>query len=142
MFAVSRRSAIASIFAVSLGTAAVWGAGRALADGYEPRGKTPGPQGKTPQQDGGIKAAFTAEDHEINRKCIEKTMREAPTGATWKWHNPKSGNGGTVRPTSKAARHAGRVCRNFEEKVTLKDGRSETIQGRACRNRDGSWAIA
>ncbi|MCW5773489.1 MAG: hypothetical protein KIT16_17740 [Rhodospirillaceae bacterium] len=146
MSALSRRSAVTSILAVTIGTTAVWGAGRALADGYpaDPPGKTPGrtPPGKTPPQTGGIKDQLTAGDREINRKCIEKTMREAPTGATWKWHNPKTGNHGTVKPTSKLTRHAGETCRTFEEKVTLKDGRSETIQGRACRRRDGSWNIA
>jgi surface antigen len=36
----------------------------------------------------------------------------------------------------------GRVCRNFDETVTLKDGRTEKISARACRSRDGSWSIA
>jgi surface antigen len=62
------------------------------------------------------------------------------SGATQTWVNPQSGNRGTVTPTSAAYRgNDGRQCRNFSETITLKDGKSETINGRRCKNADGSW---
>jgi len=62
------------------------------------------------------------------------------SGATQTWTNPQSGNRGTVTPTSAAYRgNDGRQCRNFSETITLKDGKSETINGRRCKNADGSW---
>jgi len=62
------------------------------------------------------------------------------SGATQTWVNPQSGNRGTVTPTSAAYRgNDGRQCRNFSETITLKDGKSEQINGRRCKNADGSW---
>ncbi|MGH7005428.1 MAG: RT0821/Lpp0805 family surface protein, partial [Alphaproteobacteria bacterium] len=56
------------------------------------------------------------------------------------WANPQSGNRGTVTPTSPVyAGNDGRQCRNFSETITLKDGRTENVNGRRCKNADGSW---
>ena len=64
----------------------------------------------------------------------------APMGQPQTWSNPQSGNRGTVTPTSQAYRGGdGRQCRNFSETITLKDGKSETVNGRRCKNADGSW---
>ncbi len=64
----------------------------------------------------------------------------APVGQPQQWSNPQSGNRGTVTPTSQAYRGGdGRQCRNFSETITLKDGKSETVNGRRCKNADGSW---
>ena len=78
----------------------------------------------------------------MNRKCINKTLAEAPAGKTWSWKNPKTGNGGTVTPTSPLPRRGAESCRTFDESVTLKDGRSEKISGRACKRPDGSWQLS
>ena len=60
--------------------------------------------------------------------------------ATQTWTNPQTGNRGTVTPTSQAYRgNDGRQCRNFSETITLKDGKNEQINGRRCKNADGSW---
>ena len=140
---LSRRTAIASLFAATLSCGSLCAAGTALADTSGPgTAARKQPRGAKPSRStGGLKGSLTAEDREINRRCFEKTMREAPTGKTWKWNNPKSGNSGSVTPTSKAARHGDQVCRSFNETVLLKDGRNESISGRACRRSDGSWSI-
>jgi surface antigen len=101
----------------------------------------PGVPEKTPRA-GGLKAQLTPGDREMNRKCIAKTLNEAPSGKTWSWKNPKTGNGGTVTPTSPRLREGNLVCRNFDETITLADGRSEKISGRACKRPDGSWNVA
>ena len=46
-----------------------------------------------------------------------------------------------ITPTSPLQRQAGQTCRTFNETVTLKDGRSEQLNGRACKKADGSWEI-
>jgi len=135
MSALSRRAAFMTMLAAASGAALAF-AGAASADQSGPDAPDP----KKPKG-GGLKGQLTAEDRAINGKCIAKTMNEAPTGATWKWNNPKSGNSGSVTPTANATRHAGQTCRAFSETITLKDGRSETITGRACKNKDGSWTL-
>lgn len=138
MSSLSRRAAIRSMFAAVSGAALLY-AGAARADQSGP--DTPDPKKSTGPKGGAFKGLLTAEDRAINSKCINKTMNEAPTGATWKWNNPKTGNSGTVTPTSKAGRHTGQTCRNLTETITLKDGRTETIAARACKKADGSWSV-
>ena len=108
------------------------------------RADTSGPDvpAKAPRGGSELKAQLTPADREMNRKCIDKTLNQAPTGKTWSWRNPKTGNGGTVTPTSPRRREGTDLCRTFDETVTLKDGRSEKISGRACKKPDGSWSIA
>ncbi len=136
---VSRRHALTLLFAAGTASAAALAAGGAHAD-------TPGPdappQKSLPRGGSVLKSQLTASDRAMNRKCIAKTLTEAPTGKTWSWKNPKTGNGGTVTPTSPRVSQGGRVCRDFDETVTLKDGRTEKISARACRKPDGSWTIA
>jgi surface antigen len=66
-----------------------------------------------------------------------------PVNTVTTWENPQTGNRGTIKPTSAVYRGTGNVsnrnCRNFTETITLKDGRTETINGRRCQNADGSW---
>lgn len=140
MTGMSRRHALTLLLAATAGAAVsalAIGTAHADAPGPDFPPKKPAPGGGS-----GLKAHFTPGDRAMNRKCIEKTLNEAPTGKTWNWKNPKSGNGGTVTPTSPRVSEGGRLCRNFDETVTLKDGRSEKVSARACRNRDGSWTIA
>ncbi len=63
-----------------------------------------------------------------------------PAGTTSNWENPGTGNRGAVTPTSATYRGTdGRTCRNFSEVITLRDGRTDQINGRRCQNADGSW---
>jgi surface antigen len=141
MTGISRRHAIRSLVAVTTASAAsllAFGAAQADAPGPSLPDKAPGAAPRT----NGLKAQLTPSDREMNRKCINKTLTEAPTGKTWSWKNPKTGNGGTVTPTSPRPRAGTEACRTFDETVTLKDGRSEKISGRACKRPDGSWSVA
>jgi hypothetical protein len=151
MTGITRRNAISTLLTAAAVTAGSFLALQtARADTPGPAGpeKSPGAPGSTPNAPrgdspnmGGLKAQFTPGDREMNRKCFNKTMSEAPNGKTWDWKNPKSGNSGTVTPTSPLKREAGQACRTFNETVTLKDGRTETINGRACKKADGSWEV-
>ena len=144
MSGISRRHAISTILAATAATATsllALHAAQADTPGTGTPEKTPGtPGGAKPGTDG-LKAQFTPADREMNQKCINKTLSEAPKGKTWSWKNPKSGNSGTVTPTSPLQRQAGQTCRTFDESVKLKDGRSEQISARACKKSDGSWEI-
>jgi surface antigen len=135
---VSRRSVLTTLFAgLPLASLAIAGVARADQPGsYAPD------TSRLPNGRGWIRAKLTPEDREINRKCINKMMTEGKTGQVGRWHNPNTGNGGTVTPTGKARKSGGSVCRPFSETITLADGRSETISGQACRGADGSWQVA
>jgi surface antigen len=142
MTGISRRHAISSLLAATAATAtSIIALHAAQADAPGPGDKAPAAPGGTKPGANGLKAQFTPADREMNRKCINKTLSEAPNGKTWTWKNPKTGNGGTVTPTSPLQRQAGQTCRTFNESVTLKDGRSEQLSGRACKKADGSWEI-
>jgi surface antigen len=139
MTGISRRHALTKLLAATTVSAAsllAFGVAQADTPGSTTPEKTPGTRGT------GLKAQLTPGDREMNRKCINKTLNEAPTGKTWSWKNPKTGNGGTVTPTTPRKREGAEVCRDFNETVTLKDGRSEQINGHACKKPDGSWSIA
>jgi surface antigen len=99
---------------------------------------------------GGALGAFIG--HEIGRHLDERdrqyeaqtadtAMTYGSTGRPRRWHNPKSGNRGTITPTTAKYKHknTGRVCRKFRETITLSSGKSETINGERCQKPDGSW---
>jgi len=138
MTGISRRDAIRSLVAVTAASASLLAVGAAHADGTGVPDKAPG---SIPRANG-LKAQLAPSDREMNRKCINKTLNEALNGTTWSWKNPKTGNSGTVKPTSPLPRPGAETCRTFDETITLKDGRSEKISGRACKRPDGSWSVA
>ena len=70
----------------------------------------------------------------------QNTLETAPAGATSTWHNPDSGNRGTVTPTQTYQKNDGRYCREFTQTVTV-GGRTQEAYGTACRQPDGSWQI-
>lgn len=84
--------------------------------------------------------ALDARDRRMAEKNADNSMTYGETGTTSSWNNPETGNQGTVTPTSGKYRGTqGRVCRDFQEKITLQDGKSETITGTRCQKPDGSW---
>ncbi len=70
----------------------------------------------------------------------QNTLETAPAGTTNTWHNPDSGNSGTVTPTQTYQRSDGAYCREFTQTVTV-GGSTEEAYGTACRQPDGSWQI-
>ncbi len=97
---------------------------------------------------GGAIGAFVG--HEIGRYLDERdrlyeaqtantAMTYGSTGRPRAWHNPKSGNRGTITPTTAKYRNNGRVCRKFNETITLANGKSDTVSGERCQKPDGSW---
>ncbi len=70
----------------------------------------------------------------------QNTLETAPAGTTNTWHNPDSGNSGTVTPTDTYRQSDGTYCREFQQTVTV-GGKTQEAYGTACRQPDGSWQI-
>ena len=70
----------------------------------------------------------------------QSSLETAPTGTTSTWHNPDSGNSGTITPTQTYQRNDGTHCREFQQTVTV-GGEMQEAYGTACRQPDGSWLI-
>lgn len=73
-------------------------------------------------------------------QTAQDSLENNPTGVSSTWDNPDSGNSGSVTPTNTYQTAEGEDCREFESTVNV-DGKTETTQGRACRQPDGSWMI-
>jgi surface antigen len=69
-------------------------------------------------------------------------MNSAMNGPTYKdtaWTNEKTGASYSMRPTSNiTAINGNSTCRQFHTKATI-DGKSQEIDGTACRKSDGTW---
>ena len=70
----------------------------------------------------------------------QDTLESAPSGTMNTWHNPDSGNRGTVVAEPAYQLNDGRYCREFTQTVTI-GNRTEEAYGTACRQPDGSWQI-
>ena len=53
------------------------------------------------------------------------------------WRNPDTGAYGSVTPT-RTYQTAGQDCREFRHEIFV-NGRTETVNGTACRQPDGTW---
>ena len=70
----------------------------------------------------------------------QNTLENAPSGTTNTWHNPDSGNRGTITPTQTYQQGDGTYCREFTQTVTVA-GETQQAYGTACRQPDGTWQI-
>jgi len=65
----------------------------------------------------------------------------APIGQPVVWHNPDSGNQGSVTPVREGRNTStGAYCREYQQSVTV-NGQTQEAYGTACRQPDGSWKI-
>ena len=64
----------------------------------------------------------------------------APVGETIRWNNPDSGNYGTITPTRTGTDNGGRVCREYQQTITV-GGKTQSGYGTACQQTDGSWKV-
>lgn len=82
---------------------------------------------------------------EADQKKMYKTTQGAletgTSGTAAQWHNPDTGNSGTVTPQPAYDNTEGQYCREYQQTVTIA-GEAETAYGTACRQPDGSWKIA
>jgi len=74
---------------------------------------------------------------EADRMKAAQALETAPTGQRTAWKNPDSGEQYAITPT-RTYEASGTPCRDFTF-VGNVDGKSETVQGTACRQSDGTW---
>jgi surface antigen len=78
-------------------------------------------------------------DEEDRRRAMEAEYRalEYEDDRPVRWRNERSGHYGYVKPR-RTYRSAGLRCREYEHTIYI-DGRPETMVGKACKQRDGTW---
>ncbi|MEX2616665.1 MAG: RT0821/Lpp0805 family surface protein [Alphaproteobacteria bacterium] len=70
-----------------------------------------------------------------------QSAQSAPIGQPVVWHNPDTGNQGSVVAVREGTHTAtGAYCREYQQTVSV-GGRMEEAYGTACRQPDGSWKI-
>jgi surface antigen len=74
---------------------------------------------------------------EADRIKAGQALESAQTGQQSTWKNPDSGEQYAITPT-RTYEASGAPCRDFTF-VAIVDGKSETVQGSACRQPDGTW---
>ena len=89
---------------------------------------------------GAIGNRMDAADRREASRATHTALESGPTGAVGSWHNPDSGNSGTVTPTRTYQAQSGQYCREYEQKVTI-SGETQTAYGTACRQPDGNWLV-
>ena len=87
-----------------------------------------------------IGSSLDRADQAYAQQAAQSSFESAPTGSSTTWRNPDSGNYGTITPTNTVPR-GNTYCRDYTQTIYV-EGRSETATGTACRNPDGTWAIA
>lgn len=91
---------------------------------------------------GEIGQALDDRDQKELSNVTQRALNEGTSGQSFAWSNPATGNRGTVSPTSNPYSTAdGQQCRDFTTSVTLREGRSATSTGTACKQADGSWRV-
>jgi surface antigen len=71
----------------------------------------------------------------------QRAISETPTNETVSWYNPNSKTEYKVTPIEHPQTYGdGRTCREFSTTAII-GGKSETVYGTACQQRDGSWQM-
>jgi surface antigen len=72
-------------------------------------------------------------------QAAESAAYSAPIGATQRWQNPATGNGGSVTPI-RDGNYNGRPCRQFQAAMHLNGTRTSGVVT-SCQSYDGSWQV-
>jgi surface antigen len=107
----------------------------ALAGGHLPQGHT-APQGLT-----ALKSSLDQSDRAVAMQALQLALTELGDGVTLVWRRPASQLAGRVKPISAFRDDQGRVCRHLVYSLAI-GGHEKQIEGVACREQDGRWAIA
>ena len=107
----------------------------ALAGGRMPQGHTM-PQGLT-----ALKSSLDQSDRAVAMQALQMALTELGDGVTLVWRRPASQLAGRVKPISAFRDEHGRICRHVVYSLAI-GGHEKQIEGVACREQDGHWAIA
>ncbi|MDJ0849853.1 MAG: RT0821/Lpp0805 family surface protein [Myxococcota bacterium] len=78
-------------------------------------------------------------DRHYAAQAFQDGLEWEPSGHSSSWHNPDSGNSGSVTPTRTYETARGH-CREYTQTVEI-GGRSRTAYGTACRDAWGEWRV-
>ncbi len=79
-------------------------------------------------------------DQQKMYQTTQSALETGVSGSAAQWHNPDSGNSGSITPQPSYTNNDGQYCREYQQTVTIA-GEPETAYGTACRQPDGSWKI-
>ena len=81
---------------------------------------------------------FTDADWEILKGEAQRVLDDEADGAIVDWHNPESGNGGSIRPLESFT-YQGMRCRKTPFRHASADGLKGQGVYNLCRQDDGTW---
>ena len=90
--------------------------------------------------DATARLSLDANDETAALHAVHIGLTEIPDGSSFVWRRAHGRLSGVVRPTFSFKNNDGEVCRQL--KLTLRSGAyTRTIEGIACRDPDGRWAL-
>jgi len=81
-----------------------------------------------------------ARDKRMAAEAAQRAFENNRAGQSSAWHNPDTGNSGTITPTRTAQLANGQYCREYKQTITV-GGEQHQTYGTACREADGTWKI-
>jgi len=88
-----------------------------------------------------IASLLEPEDWRRAKAALSTALDPQGNGSLVGWENPDSGNKGTFTPVGKAYPLNAGICRVFLAELDRK-GNEQSLQGTACADKHGEWAIA
>jgi surface antigen len=90
---------------------------------------------------GGVAGSYLDDqDKRTAAATTQQALESKSSGSTSTWHNPDTGNSGSVTPIRTYQASNGQYCREYEQTVTI-GGKPQKSYGTACRQPDGSWQL-
>lgn len=75
-----------------------------------------------------------------DKSHMNSSMNHTPTNKASYWKNKKTGVTYKVVPTSNVMSYNGNnTCRTYTATTTMMDGKTEQVNGTACRQANGTW---
>ena len=113
----------------------------AVTTGHTPQGHI-APQGQTaPQGLNLLKSSLNQSDRKVALQALQMALTELGDGVTLVWRRQASQLAGRIKPVSAFRDDQGRICRHVLYSLAL-GAYEKKIEGVACREQDGRWAIA
>jgi surface antigen len=88
-----------------------------------------------------LRTRLDQSDRQAAYQALQLALDELGDGVTLVWKRPARGLVGKIKPVSAFRDDKGRVCRHLLYSLSL-GGYEKEIEGNACREADGSWALA
>ena len=87
-----------------------------------------------------ISKSMNCVDQQKHYSTTQHALETQKVGETSSWTNPDSGHKGEVTPTRTYESLDGVPCREFTQTIYV-EGDYEQVDGKACRNSEGSWEV-